>query len=58
MESKEELPSYIKCPYCFSRNVKILYVLELYNEKTLFCLDCFRNFIVKETLKDDRPKKA
>jgi transcription elongation factor Elf1 len=59
MESKEQLPSYIKCPYCFSKNVKVLYVLEPYSEKTLFCLDCFRNFIVKETLENDnRPKKA
>jgi transcription elongation factor Elf1 len=58
-EAKEEIPSFLKCPYCGSSNLKFLYSLELYREKTLFCLDCFRNFIVKERLENDnKPRKA
>jgi len=55
VEEDYEIPKYVKCPVCESKQVRVLYQIQ--GEITLLCQDCLIKFILKGN-GDEKPRKA
>jgi len=55
IEEELELPKYLRCPVCESKQVRVLY--QIGEEITLLCENCLIKFILKGN-DNEKPKKA